>query len=143
MSYYSSFGKGGQLFIILLIVTFVCQVEEVRGAKRFFRNRLSGEELKKPFVLLYEHESFRGMHYAHPISKNISIPELIKEQQNFKKNLLFQARNMCSTSLSPVLTCQTTIRTGHLPSTLIELVPQFAFLKTALDLVTMCTPTKV
>ncbi|ODN05161.1 hypothetical protein Ocin01_01519 [Orchesella cincta] len=64
----SSTGKSVQFLLILLIVTIVC-LRTSSGARRLLKNKMSPEDLRKPFVLLYEHESFRGKEYVQFVSK--------------------------------------------------------------------------
>lgn len=60
MSY--STRKSVQILLVVLIVSCVF-LESAYGAKRYFRSRLSANDANKQFVLLYEHESFRGIVY--------------------------------------------------------------------------------
>lgn len=53
-----------KLLILVLLVCCVC-IQNATGVRRMFRHRLKGDQLTKPFVLFYEHESFRGEWFLH------------------------------------------------------------------------------
>ncbi|CAL8069790.1 unnamed protein product [Orchesella dallaii] len=71
----SSSGKSVQFLLILLILGIVCLRSSIGGktsGRRLLKNKMTPEELRKPFVLLYEHESFRGKEYVQFVTKACS-----------------------------------------------------------------------